>query len=109
MTAPVMTIIGMDMEFHQKLPHPFPRNLEARSWFVSKPEKIQETAFRSSLSQGVYFIQAARSLGLDRGPMPGFNEQNLEAEFFSDGKMKSNFICAIDMWITPVPARVAQD
>ena len=95
MTAPVVVIIGMDMEFYEKLPRLFPHNLEARSWFAGKPDKIQETAFRNSSLQGAYFILAARGLGLDCGPMSGFDKQKLDAEFFPDGKIKSNFICAI--------------
>lgn len=95
MTAPVVAIIGMDMEFYEKLPQLFPHNLEARSWFAGKPEKIQETAFRNSSLQGAYFILAARSLGLDCGPMSGFDKKKLDAEFFPDGKIMSNFICAI--------------
>src|SRR3990167_10023513 len=61
MTAPVVAIIGMDMEFYEKLPRLFPHNLDARSWFAGKPEKIQETAFRNSSLQGASFILAARS------------------------------------------------
>lgn len=95
MAAPVVAIIGMDMEFHEKLPRLFPHNLEARSWFAGKPEKIQETAFRNSSLQGAYFMLAARGLGLDCGPMSGFDKNKLDAEFFPDGKIKSNFICAI--------------
>ncbi|MCR4347490.1 MAG: malonic semialdehyde reductase [Sulfuricaulis sp.] len=95
MTAPVVAIIGMDMEFYEKLSQLFPHNLEARSWFAGKPEKIQETAFRNSSLQGAYFILAARSLGLDCGPMSGFDKKKLDAEFFPDGKVMSNFICAI--------------
>ena len=95
MTAPVVAIIGMDMEFYEKLPKLFPHNLEAPSWFKGKPDKIYETAFRNSSLQGAYFILAARSLGLDCGPMSGFNAKKLDAEFFPDGKIKSNFICAI--------------
>ncbi len=95
MTAPVVVIIGMDLEFYEKLPRLFPHNLEARSWFAGKPEKIQETAFRNSSLQGAYFILAARSLGLDCGPMSGFDKKKLDAEFFPDGKIRSNFICAI--------------
>lgn len=95
MTAPVVAIIGMDLEFYEKLPKLFPHNQEARSWFAGKPQSIQETAFRNSSLQGAYFILAARSLGLDCGPMSGFDKQKVEAEFFPDGKVKSNFICAI--------------
>lgn len=95
MTAPVVAIVCMDLEFHEKLPKLFPHNPGARSWFEGKPEKIRETAFRNSTLQGAYFILAARSLGLDCGPMSGFDARKLDAEFFPDGKIKSNFICAI--------------
>ncbi len=95
MTAPVVAIIGMDMEFYEKLPRLFPHNPAARTWFEGKPEKIRITALRNSSLQGAYFILAARSLGLDCGPMSGFDNEKLDAEFFPDGKVKSNFICAI--------------
>ena len=94
MSAPVVAIIGMDMEFYEKLPQLFPHT-DARSWFAGKPEKIHETAFRNSSLQGAYLIMAARSLGLDCGPMSGFDNEKLDAAFFPDGKVKSNFICAI--------------
>ncbi len=94
MSAPVVAIIGMDMEFYEKLPRLFPHT-DARSWFVGKPEKIRETAFRNSSLQGAYLILAARSLGLDCGPMSGFDNEKLDATFFPDGRVKSNFICAI--------------
>ncbi len=94
MSAPVVAIIGMDMEFYEQLPKLFPHT-DARSWFVGKPEKIRETAFRNSSLQGAYLIMAARSLGLDCGPMSGFDNEKLDATFFPDGKVKSNFICAI--------------
>ncbi len=95
MTAPVVAIIGMDLEFYTKLPQLFPHNPDAPSWFAGKTEKIHETAFRNSSLQGAYFMLAARSLGLDCGPMSGFDARKLDAEFFPDGKVKSNFICAI--------------
>ncbi len=94
MTAPVVAIIAMDMEFYEQLPRLFPHT-DARSWFEGKPEKIKETAFRNSSLQGAYLIMAARSLGLDCGPMSGFDNDKLDAAFFPDGKIKSNFICAI--------------
>jgi len=94
MSAPVVAIIGMDMEFYEQLPKLFPHT-DARSWFVGKPEKIRETAFRNSSLQGAYLIMAARSLGLDCGPMSGFDNERLDATFFPDGRVKSNFICAI--------------
>ncbi len=94
MTAPVVAIIGMDMEFYEKLPFLFPHT-DARAWFVGNAEKIAQTAFRDSTLQGAYLILAARSLGLDCGPMSGFDNDKLDAAFFPDGKVKSNFICAI--------------
>lgn len=95
LTAPVVVIIGMDMEFYEKLPKLFPHNPAARSWFEGKPEKIRDTAFRNSSLQGACLILAARSLGIDCGPMSGFDAKKLDAEFFPEGKIKSNFICAI--------------
>ncbi len=95
MTAPVVAIIGMDMEFYEKLPRLFPHNPAARTWFEGKPEKIRITALRNSSLQGAYFILAARSLGLDCGPMSGFDNEKLDTEFFPDGKVKSNFTCAV--------------
>ena len=94
MSAPVVAIIGMDLEFYEKLPKLFPHT-DARGWYVGKTEKIQQTAFRNSSLQGAFLIMAARSLGLDCGPMSGFDSAKLDAAFFPDGKVKSNFICAI--------------
>ena len=94
MTAPVVAIIGMDREFYENLPKLFPHT-DARAWFVGKSEKIRDTAFRNSSLQGAYFILAVRSLGLDAGPMSGFNSSKLDEIFFPGGKVKSNFICAI--------------
>jgi 3-hydroxypropanoate dehydrogenase len=94
MTAPVVAIIGMDMEFYEKLPKLFPHT-DARSWFAGKPEKISKSAMRDSSLQGAYFMLAVRSIGLDAGPMSGFNPEKIDEVFFTDGKTKSNFICAI--------------
>jgi 3-hydroxypropanoate dehydrogenase len=94
MSAPVVAIIAMDMEFYENLPRLFPHT-DAKSWFEGKPEKIKETAFRDSTLQGAYMILAARSLGLDCGPMSGFDNAKLDAAFFPDGKVKSIFICAM--------------
>jgi 3-hydroxypropanoate dehydrogenase len=93
-TAPVTVIIGYDLEFYEKLPKLFPHT-DARSWFVGNDELIRTTAFRNSSLQGAYFMIAARALGLDCGPMSGFNNEAVDAAFFPDGKIKSNFICAI--------------
>lgn len=91
--APVTAIIGMDMHFYEKLPQLFPHNPEARSWFEGKPEVIQSTAFRNSSLQGGYFIMAARALGLDCGPMSGFDAPRVDAEFWLGTAVKTNFIC----------------
>jgi 3-hydroxypropanoate dehydrogenase len=90
--APVTAIIAYDTEFHEKLPKLFP-HADARSWFAGKAAFIEETAFRNSSLQGAYFIIAARALGLDTGPMSGFNAEGVNKEFFPDGKLKANFIC----------------
>jgi len=92
MTAPVTVIVAWDTEFHEKLPKLFP-HADARSWFLGKPAFIEETAFRNSSLEGAYFILAARALGLDCGPMSGFDQAKVNAEFFPDGKWKSNFLC----------------
>lgn len=94
MTAPVVAIVGMDMEFHEQLPKLFPHT-DARSWFAGNQAKIEENAMRNSSLQGAYLMMAARALGLDCGPMSGFDNAKLEAAFFPDGKVKANFICAL--------------
>jgi 3-hydroxypropanoate dehydrogenase len=95
MTAPVVAIIGHDMEFYEQLPKLFPHNQTARSWFAGKPEAIQTTAFRNGSLQGAYLMLAARALGLDCGPMSGFNNAKIDAAFFAGTPVKSNFICAL--------------
>jgi 3-hydroxypropanoate dehydrogenase len=91
-TAPVTVIIAWDTEFHEKLPKLFP-HYDMRSFFVGNQALIEETAFRNSSLQGGYFILAARALGLDCGPMSGFDAAKVNAEFFPDGKWKANFLC----------------
>jgi 3-hydroxypropanoate dehydrogenase len=90
--APVTAIIAWDTEFHEKLPKLFP-HADMRSFFVGKPALIEETAFRNSSLQGAYFMLAARAVGLDCGPMSGFDGAKVNAEFFPDGKWKVNFLC----------------
>ncbi len=92
MAAPVTAIIAYDLEFYEHLPKLFP-HADARSWFKGKPAHIQETAFRNGSLQGAYFIMAARALGLDCGPMSGFDNAAVDKAFFPDGKYKSNFLC----------------
>jgi 3-hydroxypropanoate dehydrogenase len=91
MAAPVTVIVGYDTEFYEKLPQLFPHT-NARSWFVGKPELIHSTAFRNGSLQGAYLILSARALGLDCGPMSGFDHEKVDTEFFPDGRTKSNFL-----------------
>jgi 3-hydroxypropanoate dehydrogenase len=91
MAAPVTVILGYDTEFYEKLPKLFP-HIDARSWFAGNPALIQSTAFRNGSLQGAYLILAARALGLDCGPMSGFDNAKLDNAFFPDGKVKSNFL-----------------
>ena len=92
--APVIAIIGMDMEFFENLPQLFP-HADARSWFVGNKALIEATAFRNSSLQGGYFIMAARAVGLDCGPMSGFDAEKVNATFFAGSQVKVNFICNI--------------
>ncbi len=91
MAAPVTVIVAFDLEFYEHLPRLFPHT-DARSWFAGKPDHIRTTAFRNGTLQGAYFIIAARALGLDCGPMSGFDNAKVDAAFFPDGKVKSNFL-----------------
>jgi 3-hydroxypropanoate dehydrogenase len=90
-TAPVTAIIAYDTEFYEKLPQLFPHT-DARSWFAGNQPLIDITAFRNGSLQGAYLIIAARAIGLDAGPMSGFDNAKLDKEFFPDGKIKSNFL-----------------
>lgn len=92
MAAPVTAIIGHDLEFYEKLPFLFP-HADARSWFVGNKPLIESTAFRSSSLQGAYLMLAARALGLDCGPMSGFDNAKMDEIFFAGTNIKSNFIC----------------
>ncbi len=94
LAAPVTVIIGMDMEFYEQLPDLFPP-ADARSWFVGNDAVIERTAMRNSSLQGAYFIMAARALGLDTGPMSGFDNAAIDAEFFAGTPVKSNFISTL--------------
>jgi 3-hydroxypropanoate dehydrogenase len=92
--APVTVIIGMDMEFYEQLPDLFPP-ADAKSWFVGNQALSDATAFRNSSLQGAYFIMAARALGLDTGPMSGFDQPGVDAAFFGGTTFKSNFISTL--------------
>lgn len=92
--APVTVVIGMDLAFYDHLPMLFP-HADARSWFEGEHLKIAETAFRNSSLQGAYLIIAARALGLDCGPMSGFDNARVDAEFWSGTSVRSNFVCCL--------------
>jgi nitroreductase len=92
--APVTAIIGMDMEFYEKLPYLFPHT-DARSWFAGNPALIESTALRNSSLQGAYLIIAARAIGLDCGPMSGFDQDLVNAAFFAGTSVKANFVCSL--------------
>ena len=94
MAAPCCVVIGQDMAFYEKLPQLFPHT-DARSWFAGNEALIAETAFRNATLQGAFFMIAARALGLDCGPMSGFNKDGVDREFFDGTSFKSNFLCNI--------------
>lgn len=92
MAAPATAIIAYDLKFYEYLPRLYPP-ADAKSWFAGKKEHADTTAFRNGTLQGGYFILAARALGLDCGPMSGFNNAGVDAEFFSGTDIRSNFLC----------------
>ncbi len=91
-TAPLTAIVAYDLEFYERMPELNPY-MDGKAIFGGNPELTQETAFRNGSLQGGYLIIAARALGLDCGPMSGFEPDKVNAEFFPDGKWKVNFIC----------------
>ena len=103
MAAPVTAILAYDELFYERLPQLFPNNPGMRDYFVNSPELADVTAFRNGTLQGGYLILAARSLGLDCGPMSGFDNAKVDAEFFPvqetgtevkpEGRIRSNFLC----------------
>jgi 3-hydroxypropanoate dehydrogenase len=107
MAAPVTVIVAYDLKFYEKLPTLFPHNPGMRKLFAENPQLVEVTARRNSSLQGAYFIIAARALGLDCGPMSGFDNavlddeffgagkqcQGAEQEFICEGQLKSNFLC----------------
>ena len=92
--APLAVIIGMDMKFYETLPRIFP-HYDSSSWFIGRPEKIYATALRNSSLQGAYLMLAARVLGLDCGPMSGFNAEKVDEAFWAGTDVKTNFIVNI--------------
>jgi 3-hydroxypropanoate dehydrogenase len=94
MAAPATAIIAYDMAFFDLLPRLFPHT-DARSWFVGNDELIETTAFRNGALQGAYFILAARAMGLDCGPMSGFDNAKVDEVFFAGTTIRSNFLCNV--------------
>lgn len=94
MAAPVTAIIGHDLEFYESLPKLFP-HADARSWFVGNEAFAELTAFRNGTLQGAYLLLALRAVGLDTGPMSGFNNALVDETFFAGTKVKSNFLVNI--------------
>lgn len=94
MTAPVTAIVAWDPAFFDQLPQLFP-HADARAWFTSSPALAEETAFRNSSLQAAYLIAACRAIGLDTGPMSGFDRAAVDAAFFADNGWKSNLLINI--------------
>jgi 3-hydroxypropanoate dehydrogenase len=95
MAAPVTAILGYDTHFYERLGFLFPHDASAASWFTSSERLANETAFRNATLQAGYFILAARAVGLDAGPMSGFDNAKVDAEFFAGTSVRSNFICSL--------------
>ena len=91
MSAPVVTIVAYDPQFFEQLPKLFP-HADARAWFAGNETLATETAFRNGTLQGAYLIMAARAVGLDAGPMSGFDRAKVDEAFFADSGWKSNFL-----------------
>ena len=94
MQAPVTAIVATDFAFYEHLPKLFP-HADARSWFVGNEQLIQASGIRNGSLQGAYLLMAARALGLDCGPMSGFDQAGVDAEFFAGTQIKSNFLINI--------------
>jgi 3-hydroxypropanoate dehydrogenase len=94
MTSGATAIIAYDVNFAAHLPRLFAHQPDAKNWFAD-PKVAEVTAFRNGTLQGAYFIIAARAVGLDCGPMSGFDNVGVDREFFADGSVKSNFLCSV--------------
>ena len=92
LAAPVTVIVACDLAFHEQLPKLFP-HADARSWFAGNEDLIKETAFRNGTLQGAYMMLAARAVGLDCGPMSGFDKAKVDEAFFAGTTWRSNFLC----------------
>lgn len=94
-TAPVTVIVAYDSEFHEKLPQLFPHSPDAKNWFTTSEQLAYETAFRNGTLQGAYLILAARAMGLDCGPMSGFDNAKMDEIFFKGTSWRSNFLISM--------------
>lgn len=104
-SAPVCALLSYDIEFYEHLPRLFPDDQSAKTWFNWSVDHATTTAFRNGTLQSGYLIIAARALGLDAAPMSGFDNAAVDAEFFPDGKVKSNLLCGLGIRAEPTPAR----
>lgn len=95
LAAPCVVIIAYDVEFFEKMPQLFPSRPGIREMFAANAEAAQVTAFRNGTLQGAYLMVAARTIGLDCGPMSGFDNAAVDAEFFAGTPLKSNFLCGL--------------
>jgi len=93
MAAPATAILAYDMQFYDKMPKLSPNPNARDSWLLKSPAELEKAAFRSGTLQGAYFILAARAVGLDCGPMSGFENEGVDSEFFAETSIKSNFLC----------------
>lgn len=94
-TAPVVAVVAYDTAFYERMPYLFPHRPEAGDLFRRNARLSQDTAFRNSSLQGAYLMVAARLLGLDCGPMSGFDENVVNDVFFPDGALRVNFVCGL--------------
>jgi 3-hydroxypropanoate dehydrogenase len=94
MSAPATAVVGFDLDFAERMPFLYPQVPDAKDWF-SDPVLAERISFRNGSLQGGYFIVAARALGLDCGPMSGFDNAGVDREFFADSRIRSNFLCNI--------------
>jgi len=95
LTAPVTVIVAYDTQFYRHLPTLFPHMGDAQAMYEDNAVLSEQTAFRNSSLQGAYLMLAARSLGLDIGPLSGFDNHQVNLEFFCEGNCKSNFLLNI--------------
>ena len=112
MAAPATAIVAYDLEFHKRMGELSP-STDVQSTFIEHPDVTLATAIRNGTLQGGYLILAARALGLDCGPMSGFDNASVDAAFFSGGTVKSNFLCNLGYGnpekLRPRAARLAFD